>query len=337
MSRFLSDNVSGIHLDIAEAVLAANGGTALPYGDDALSAALDGAFSELFETDVAVIPCTSGTAANALGLSLLAGPTSAVAVQESSHVYCDECNAPELFTGGARLMPDAGENGKLVPETLRAFVTRRGDRHSAQPQAFSLAQPNEVGAVYTRDEIRALGAVAVSERLGFHMDGARFGNAVATLGCAPADITWQSGVDILSFGATKNGCLAAEAVVIFDYALAEEARYRAKRAGQTISKMRFLSAQLLAYIGGGLWLECASHANSMAMELARRLNEAGASAANPDANIVFAHLTPDQSQRLAAHDMAGYATDGVMRFCTSWQTTNADLDALSAVLRMETR
>ncbi|MWD25968.1 low specificity L-threonine aldolase [Aquicoccus sp. SCR17] len=333
MSTFLSDNTAGAHPRIARAVMDTNEGHARPYGDDAESARLDRAFSELFEREVAVIPCTSGTAANALALSLILDPTEAVCLHAGSHVYGDECNAPEFFSGGARLHPVDGAEGKLAPEDIRPALTRRGDRHAAQPAALSIAQPTETGAVYSLDELQALGRFAREESLAFHMDGARFGNAVAALGCSPAEATWKAGVDLLSFGATKNGCFAAEAVVLFDPALAARARFRAKRAGQVLSKMRFLSTQLLAYVEDGLWLDCAARANAKAQALADVLEARGATLQQrPDANILFAHVTAEQARRLEAEGLAGYEEDGLMRFCTSWATTDAQIEAVGACL-----
>lgn len=333
MTVFLSDNVAGAHPAIMEAIAEANSGAAAPYGDDVWSAAIDRAFSTLFEREVAVIPCVTGTAANALALSLLLDPTESALVLAGSHVYGDECNAPEFFSGGARLVPLAGEGGKLRPVDLLPELARRGDRHSAQPTALSIAQCTETGRVYRLDELAGLAAAARDNGLSVHMDGARFANAVAALGCSPAEATWKAGVDVLSFGATKNGCLGAEAVVLFDPALAGKARFRAKRAGQLLSKMRFLSAQLLAHVENGLWLDCARHANALALELAASLGSAGVRVpAPPDANIVFATPDADQSARLSAAGLAGYESEGTMRFCTSWQTSEADIAALASCL-----
>lgn len=333
MSAFLSDNTAGAHPRIARAVMDANAGHAPPYGDDAETARLDRAFSQLFEREVAVIPCTSGTAANALALSLMLDPTEAVCLHAGSHVYGDECNAPEFFSGGARLHPVEGAGGKLTPDEVRPALARRGDLHAAQPAALSIAQPTETGAVYSLAELRALGRLAAEERLTFHMDGARFGNAVAALGCSPAEATWKAGVDVLSFGATKNGCFAAEAVVLFDPELAARARFRAKRAGQVLSKMRFLSAQLLAYVEDGLWLDSAKRANASAQALADVLEARGVAVPErPDANILFAHVTPEQATRLGAAGLAGYEEEGIMRLCTSWATTEDQIEAAGACL-----
>jgi threonine aldolase len=329
MSCFLSDNVAGAHPAVVQAVLAANTGSAAPYGDDDLSRRLDAAFSELLERDVAVIPCTTGTAANALALSLVAGPTGAICAHEGSHVYGDECNAPEFFTGGARMTPVAGTDGKLTQGALTDAVARRGDRHAAQPAAVTLAQATEMGTVYTLSELEGLSSFARDHGLCLHMDGARFANAVAALGCTPAEMTWRAGVDVLSFGGTKNGCFLAEAVVLFDPGLAEQARFRAKRAGQLASKMRFVSAQLLASLEDGLWLETARHANATAKALADRLSAAGIEVPRaPEANMVYARMPKRIADRLQTAGLAGYFDGKVMRLCTSWNTRPSDINHL---------
>jgi threonine aldolase len=333
--RFLSDNVAGAHPAVLDALASANAGDALPYGDDALSRRLDAAFSRAFGAEVAVIPCVSGTAANALALSLVAGPVDAIAVHAESHVYRDECNAPEFFTGGARLTPIAGADGKLDLYALEAAMAGKGDRHAAQPAAISLAQATESGTVYSVAETRALGDFARRHGLKLHMDGARIANAVAALGVSPAEATWKAGIDVLSFGATKNGGVAAEAVVLFDPRLAEAARYRAKRSGQLLSKMRFVSAQLLAMLEGDLWLANAAHANAMAARLAQALAATpGAQLVRPpQANMVFVRLPERSVAALQRTGLAGYVgSDGAMRLCASWRTAPQDIDALLEAL-----
>lgn len=335
MACFVSDNAAGAHPAIIEAVTVANVGDARPYGDDALSGKLDAAFSEVFEKEVAVIPCVSGTAANALALSLVAGPTSAICAHAGSHVYADECNAPEFFTGGARLTPVGGEYGKLDRDELLTAVSRQGDRHAAQPAAVTAAQATETGVAYTLDELAGLGAFAHRHGLALHMDGARFANALVHLDCRPAEMTWQAGVDVLSFGATKNGCLGAEAVVLFDVAQAHEARFRAKRSGQLLSKMRFVAAQLLAYLGDDLWLSNARAANRATRRLYQGLlhHPDVAIDTEPGANMLFARFPPDLVERLDQAGMAGYVDDtGTMRLCTSWRTTLDDVDRLLTTL-----
>ncbi|WP_292139148.1 beta-eliminating lyase-related protein [Mesorhizobium sp.] len=335
MASFLSDNTAGVHPAIMEAIAAANEGDALPYGDDALSSRLDAAFSEIFEKEVAVIPCVSGTAANALALALVAGPTNAICAHVDSHVYGDECNAPEFFTGGARLTPVQGASGKLERGALQPAVERSGGRHAAQPCAISIAQATEAGTLYSLNELENLCIFARERNLFLHMDGARFANAVAALGCHPAEMTWKVGMNVLSFGATKNGCLAAEAVVLFDPQLAGEARFRAKRAGLLLSKMRFLSAQLLAYLKDDLWLTCARDANVAA----RKLHDILANHPKvrvqgiPEANILFAYMPLELTEKLEQAGLAGYGGGGgLMRLCTSWSTGSDELDRLRTLI-----
>lgn len=335
MASFLSDNVSGAHPKVVEALLAANDDDHRPYGDDHWSRRLDEAFTELFGRSVAVVPCMTGTAANALALSLLAGPIDSIAAHAGSHVYNDECNGPEFFSG-SRLIPIQGPDGKLTPQDLATFPVAKGDRHRPQPAAISLAQATETGSVYSRDGLMAIGDFAKAHGLRIHQDGARFANAVAALDLRPSDLTWKAGVDVLSFGATKNGCIMAEAVVLFDPALASEARYRAKRAGQLASKMRFVSAQLLAYIADGLWLANARHANAMARGLAETLaaHPAVQVAKPPQANMVFATMPSELIVRLESAGLAGYHSHGTMRLCTSWKTQAADLERIAQALQI---
>ncbi len=275
---FRSDNVAGVAEEIMAAIVAANTGTAAAYGDDEISQALEPAFSELFETDLRVFPVLTGTIANSLSASLLSPPWGAIFAEAESHIYQDECGAPELFTGGAKLIPLEGRDGKIPPNELRRRLATAGQGfvHASQAAAFSLTQSSEAGAVYAPDEVAELAAIAKEAGLGVHMDGARFANAVAALNAgnesvSPADITWRAGVDVLSFGATKNGALGAEAVILFRTDLAEEMSFRHKRAGQLASKMRYISAQLLAHIEEGLWLRLADHANRMCAALAQGL------------------------------------------------------------------
>ncbi|MEE8171969.1 MAG: beta-eliminating lyase-related protein [Alphaproteobacteria bacterium] len=275
---FRSDNVAGVAEEIMAAIAAANVGTAAAYGDDEITERLEPAYSELFETEVRVFPVLTGTIANALSASVLSPPYGAIFAAADAHIFQDECGAPELFTGGAKLIPLAGQNGKIPPKELRRRLQTSGQGfvHAAQPAAFSVTQTSEAGAVYSAGEIAELSAIAQGAGLGVHMDGARFANAVAALNAgnetvSPADLTWRAGVDVLSFGATKNGALGAEAIILFRTELAEEMAFRHKRAGQLASKMRYISAQLAAYIEDGLWLRLADHANRMCGALAKGL------------------------------------------------------------------
>lgn len=328
MAEFVSDNVSGIHPKVMQALNDANTGYRRPYGNDELSSQLNEVFSDLFETQVYILPCVTGTAANSLALSLMAGPINSICVHEKSHVYMDECNAPELFSG-ARLLPLPGDSSKLSPESLQSVVSEIGELHSPQPSAISLTQTTETGTVYTLDEIAAVAEFAQTYKMKLHIDGARFANAVASTGCSPADMTWRLGLDALSFGATKNGCLAAEAVVIFDQAMIPEARHRLKRSAQLLSKQRFLAAQLLAYVKDDLWLESARRANGQMAKLASRLSEVEG-VELPDSigsNMMFARFTAEQNQKLEEAGLAGYLFEsGHMRLCCSWATQDEELD-----------
>lgn len=270
---FRSDNVAGAAPDILQAVIDANAGTATSYGNDPYSERVEQRLSEIFETPVKAFAVGTGTACNALALSALTPAYGAILCHEEAHIHLDECGAPELFTGGAKLVPLQGAGGKITPDVVRPVLetTLDGDPHRVQPAALSLTQATEAGTCYRSAEIAALAEVARGRKMKVHMDGARFANAVAHLGVAPAEITWKAGVDVLSFGATKNGALGAEVVVFFDPALAEMFLVRRKRGGQLFSKMRFISAQLEAYLKGDRWLELATHANAMAARLAQGL------------------------------------------------------------------
>lgn len=335
MTAFLSDNVSGMHPAIAAALGAAGDGYALPYGDDELSARLDETYSRLFDTEVSVLPCVTGTAANSLAIALVARPFNSVCVYTESHVYLDECNGPEFFSGGARQLRIGGEQGKIDPAGLTEAMALIGERHSGQPSAVSVSQATELGTLYRPDELRAISAIAREHGLRVHMDGARFGNAVAGLDCDPADLSWKAGVDLLSFGATKNGCLAAEAIILFDTSLAREARYRVKQAGQLLSKQRFLSAQLLAYVEDGLWLANASHANRQAAALATRLAAVdGVELMHREkTNMLYARLPQRHVAALEAAGLAGYSyPNGYMRLVCSWATSDEEIDRFMAAI-----
>jgi len=268
---FRSDNVAGAAPQILEAVIAANQGTSTSYGGDEISARVEAKLCEIFEREIRAFPVATGTAANALSLSVMTPPYGAILCHEEAHIHFDECGAPEMFTGGAKLVPLPGASGKLTPETVRHLLetTLTGDPHRVQPSALSITQATEAGTCYRPAEVAALAEVAKSRGMKVQMDGARFANAVAHLGVAPAEITWRAGVDALAFGATKNGALGAEMVVFFDTTLAETFVFRRKRAGHLFSKMRFVSAQLEAYLAEDRWLAFARHANAMATRIAQ--------------------------------------------------------------------
>ncbi len=292
MANFCSDNATGVAPEILRALEAANAGAAMPYGNDDLTRRVEARLAEVFETGVAAFPVATGTAANVLALGTLVPPYGAIYCHRDAHIQVDECGGAEFYTGGAKLMALPGDHGRLTPEALRAAIVRVGDPHSIQPAAVSLTQATEAGTVYALDEIAALTEIARAHDLKVHMDGARFANALVSLGCSPAEATWKAGVDALSFGATKNGVLAAEAVVFFKPAQAESFPYRRMKGGHLFSKMRFLSAQLDAYLTDELWLRHARHANAMAARLAEGLSALpGVELIHPvEANEIFARL-----------------------------------------------
>ncbi len=342
-ASFLSDNAAGVSPAILDAIANANGGTAPAYGADDLTQSLAGRFEDFFEHPVQCFLVGTGTAANALALAAISPPWGAVLCHEEAHIAVDECGAPELFTGGAKLVPLPGRDGKLAPDSLQAAHARfrAGDVHQVQPAAVSLSQSTECGTVYKREEIVAIASWAHASGLKVHMDGARFANAVVGLGAAPADLTWRAGVDILSFGATKNGALAAEAVIVFDPHLGQELPFRRKRAGHLFSKSRFFAAQFHAYLDNDLWRHNATHANAMAARLASGLRQvAGAEIAHPaEANEVFVRLPDALASALRERDFLFYdwpaAGAGGRRLVTSPMTTEAEVDAfLAAAARL---
>ena len=300
--NFSSDNSYGAWPEIIDAVAAAASGPARSYGDDPLTQKLRTRFCEIFERDVAVFPVISGTAANALALATLVPPHGAIFCHGESHIAVDECGAPEFFTHGAKLVPLEGLHAKLEPGTVERALSHfhKGFVHHAQPSCISITQSSELGTVYAPDDIAALSALARAQDMSLHMDGARFANALARLKCTPAEASWRAGVDVLSFGASKNGALGAEAVVFFDPGKAADFEYRRKKAGHLISKMRFVSAQLLAYLEDGRWLTHAERANRCATRLASGLGLlAGVEVAEPvEANAVFAYLPDAMAKRL---------------------------------------
>ncbi|WP_075736928.1 threonine aldolase family protein [Streptomyces acidiscabies] len=331
---FSSDNTAAAPPEIVEAMIRAASGSALPYGADDHSASVRSRLADLFEHDVDVLFVSTGTAANALSLATLTPPWGSVLCHRESHINNDECGAPEFYTAGAKLVPLGGADAKIDPAELRTAVRHKtGDVHSVEPSVVSITQATESGAVYTLDEVRELGAIAKDAGLRVHMDGARFAGAVASLNCTPAELTWRAGVDVLSFGATKNGTMTADAIVVFDRSLTPELSFRGKRAGQLTAKMRFQAAQLDAYLADGLWLRNAAHANAMAARLQEGLKAIpgvellGAA----DANILFARLPQEVLDGLLADGFAFYHDrwgQGVVRLVTSFATTEGEVDAL---------
>jgi threonine aldolase len=345
---FASDNAVGASRPVLDALLAANAGPSPAYGADSWTKAAEARLGELFERPVAAFLVATGTASNALALGAICPPWGAAFCHEDAHVIDDECGAPEMATGGAKLVGVAGEGGKLTPEALSQTLARfpHGLVKQVQAAAVSLSQATECGTVYTPAEIAALAERAHAHCCRVHMDGARFANALVSLGCTPAEMTWRAGVDVLSFGLTKNGALACEAVVFFDPALAEAFPYQRKRAGHTLSKGRLLGAQLCAMLENGHWLENARHANAMAQRLRAGLIAAGARAPWPtQANEVFAMLPRRADAALKAagaryYDWgarsllqgAGPGADEVyVRLVASYATTAEEVDRFCAL------
>lgn len=274
--NFASDNWTGAHPAISQHLLAASSGYSAPYGASELDAKIEQRFNELFEREVAVYFVNTGTAANALALAAVNRPGGVSFCHTEAHILEDECGATEFFTHGSRLAPVKGDNGKIDPEHLKAEIARfpPGFVHAGQPMAISITQATEIGTLYQADEISVIADIAKTHGLPLHMDGARFANALVALELSPAEMTWQRGVDIVSFGATKNGCWCAEALVFMEPALAKDLPFIRKRAAQLLSKSRFIASQFEAYLQDGLWLELARHANAMAKRLQNGLADA---------------------------------------------------------------
>jgi threonine aldolase len=333
---FRSDNVGGAAPEIIEAIVAANTGTAAPYGDDDHTRRMNERFATLFERPVQVFALSSGTGSNSVGLAALANPYGAIYCHETAHINVYECGAPEFFTG-AKLVGLPGDDFKLDPAALdeALALAGRGNPTRVQPFALNITQPTDFGTLYSPAEVSALCAVAHRHGLRVHMDGARFANAVAALGCSPADLTWRCGVDVLSLGATKNGAINAEALVVFDPALAREIPFRMKRGGQVLSKARFVSAQLERYVADDRWLERARRANANARELAQRLAEVpGVSLVAPvEINMLFVRMPDAAVAALDAGPFRYYKLGRDLRFVCRHDQEAAGMDALVRCVR----
>ncbi len=335
--QFTSDNRAGICPEALNAIQAANVGHAASYGDDEWTRKAADAIRTLFETDCDVYFVFNGTAANSLALATLCRSYQSVICHETSHVETDECGAPEFFGAGTKLLLASGNLGKISPSEVHRICTRRTDIHFPRPHALSISQATELETVYSVEEVRLVCAAAKAQGLRVHMDGARFANAVASLGCHPADITWRAGVDVLCFGGTKNGMPVGEAVVFFDRTLSGEFAFRCKQAGQLASKMRFLAAPWVGMLESGAWLKHASRANAMASLLARHLRSIpGIDILFPvEANSVFIQTTPSVLSALKQRGWEFYTFIGVggARLMCSWDTTESDVEAVAADLR----
>jgi threonine aldolase len=340
--NFASDNTAGVAPAILAAIGRVNDGYALGYGEDAVTARVEKRLADLFEHEVAVFLVPTGTAANALGLAQLTPPWGAVLCHEQSHIATDECGATEFYGGGVKLVTLPGDGGKITPETLEAALTRGpwGGPHHVTPAALSLSQATEAGTIYRPAEIQRLAEIGHAHRVAVHLDGARFANALVRTNATPADLTWRAGVDVLSFGATKNGALAAEAVIFFDPARTKGMPERRKRGGHLLSKHRFLAAQFDAYLADDLWLDLARHANRMADRLAEGLNEIGIKPAWPvEANELFVPLSTEIDRRLKPAGAMYYPWSVIspeitlVRLVTSFSTTEAEVDQFVAIAR----
>ncbi|QLC23010.1 low specificity L-threonine aldolase [Parasphingopyxis sp. CP4] len=331
--RFFSDNAAAVSQPVLDALANANS-VDTAYDDDALSQRLDAAFSELFESDVTALWVSTGTAANALALAALCPPHGSIICHREAHIQNDECGAPEFYTHGAKLLLGEGEGAKLAPaEIERLAASIRDDVHQMQIGALSITQASEYGMVYQPDEVRALADICHAKGWSLHMDGARFANAVAHLDCAPADISWRVGVDMLSFGCVKNGGMSAEAMILFGDARekAAEIRYRRKRGGHLLSKGRYLAAQLMAMLTDDLWLANARAANAGAKLIADAAPDRLVYPA--EANEVFITLSADEaaSLRAAGFDFYDWGI-GEARFVTSWDQREEDIRPLAAAI-----
>jgi threonine aldolase len=345
--NFASDNVYGVHPKIMAALADANGGTAPSYGGDDLTKQAEEKLKEVFGCDLRAFLVTSGTAANGLALSAITPGYGAILCHAEAHIAVDECNSPEHFTGGAKIIGHAAPGGKITPamvdKSLKGFI--RGE-HDPKPKGVSLTNATELGTVYAPAEVKAFSDLIRPRGMKLHMDGARFANALAGQGVTPAELTWKSGVDVMSFGATKNGAMFLEAVIFFDLALAEDFAYRRMRSGQLMSKSRYLGAQMLAYLEGGLWLENARRANALAQQLAAGLSKFNhIRIPNPvQANEVFAVMPRTEYDRLLGEGAKFYdwmpdsLGDGIgpdeifTRFVLSFATPEEDMNRFLALM-----
>lgn len=329
--EFRSDNAAGVAPEIVQAVADANVGSALAYGDDEVTARLHDVVRRVFEHETArVFPVTSGTAANALALTAMCPPWGAVLCHHTAHIINSEGGATSMLGGGAVMRGVGGDDFRVAPDELRSSLAavRWGDPHHSQPAVLSLTSPTDMGTIYGVDDIAELAGIAAGDGLKLHLDGARIANALVALGCSPADMTWRAGIDAVSLGCTKNGALSSEAIVVFDDAIADELVYRTKRSGHVTSKMRFQSAQVIAYLTDDLWLRLAGNSNATMKRLVAGLEPLGVRFLNrPDVNMLFVEVGDDAARAMADAGMLFYTMGGgVVRLVTSWQTTDEDVD-----------
>lgn len=330
--RFFSDNAAAAHPKVIEAIAQSNR-LDTAYDGDEWSGRLDGAFSELFEHEVRALWVSTGTAANCLALAALCPPYRGILCHKDAHIEVDEAGAPGFFTGGAKLMLLDGDGAKVTPDIVESAIGLiRKDVHQVQPAALSITNATEYGLVYGASEVAALGELARSHGLGFHMDGARFANAVASTGASPADLTWRAGVDALSFGFIKNGGLNAECLILFRTELADEVAVRRKRAGHLSSKGRMLAAQILALLDDRLWLENARAANAAAEALGKAASDRLIYPV--EANEIFVRASAEEAAALRSKGFDFYDWGpGEIRFVTSWDQSAESVDQLADAIR----
>jgi threonine aldolase len=329
--QFASDNYAGICPEAWQAMEAANRGHVTSYGDDPWTAKASDAFRDLFETECEVYFVFNGTAANSLALASLCQSYHSVICCDQAHVETDECGAPEFFSNGSKLLVATSAAGKLTPAAIHELATKRKDIHYPKPRAVTITQSTETGRVYTLAELAALGDACRTRGLSLHMDGARFANACASLGCTPAELTWKNGVDVLCFGGAKNGMAIGEAVLFFDRALATDFDYRCKQAGQLASKMRFLSAPWVGMLESGAWLRNAEHANACARQFAAQVEATpGVKITQPvEANAVFLEASDEIFEQLRTRGWNFYTfIGGAARFMFAWDSDPKRIDAL---------
>jgi threonine aldolase len=328
--EFVSDNTTAICPEAWAELQAANRDEAASYGDDRWTLRVCELVRETFETDCEVYFVSNGTAANSLALAQLCHPFHSIICHQHSHIETDECGAPEFFSGGSKLLPTHGANGKLDLAEVAAAIARQPELHSPKPHAISVTQSTELGTVYMISELNSIAEFARERGLRIHMDGARFANAVAALGCAPKAITWQAGVDVLCFGGTKNGTAGGELVVFFKKELAQEFDYRAKQAGQLASKMRFLAAPWVGLLTNGVWLRNARRANESARALSEKLRALpGISLVFPcEASAIFLRMHETLVKQLHARGWHFYKfiEPDVYRIMCSWSVTENDIN-----------
>jgi threonine aldolase len=334
---FASDNYAGICAEAWQAMQEANSGFASSYGDDVWTEKACERIRDLFETDCEVFFVFNGTAANSLALASLCQSYHSIVCHEMAHIETDECGASEFFSNGTKVLLVPGENGKVDLEAVEHVIQKRSDIHYPKPRALSVTQATELGTVYSVAEMQAVGELARKHGLHVHVDGARFANAVAHLGVEPKEITWQAGVDVLTFGGTKNGFAIGEAVVFFNKKLAHEFDYRCKQAGQLASKMRFLTAPWIGMLDSGAWLRNAAHANNCARLLESEVRKIpGISVMfEGQANSVFMQMQPEALQAVRDRGWHFYTFigSGGARFMCSWQTKTEDIAALVKDIR----